>query len=85
MRRTGSCDGVFIAVGREPKNQAFASLISLDESGYVKADERCLTTCDGIFVAGDCRTKEIRQLTTATSDGTVAALAAVAYLKKIES
>ena len=85
ISETVPTDGIFIAVGREPKNRAFASLISLDESGYVKADERCLTTCDGIFVAGDCRTKEIRQLTTATSDGTVAALAAVAYLKKIES
>lgn len=78
-------DGIFIAVGREPKNAAFASLIALDESGYVEADESCRTTCEGIFVAGDCRTKEIRQLTTATADGTVAALAAVAYLKKIEA
>ncbi len=85
LSETVPTDGIFIAVGREPKNAAFASLISLDESGYVKADEHCRTTCDGIFVAGDCRTKEIRQLTTATADGTVAALAAVAYLKKIES
>ena len=78
-------DGVFIAVGREPKNAAFASLIRLDESGYVIADENCRTTYDGIFVAGDCRTKDVRQLTTATADGTVAALAAVAYLKKQEA
>ena len=85
ISETLATDGIFIAVGREPKNAAFASLISLDESGYIKADEKCMTTCDGIFVAGDCRTKEIRQLTTATADGTVAALAAVAYLKKIES
>ena len=85
MSETLTTDGIFIAVGREPKNAAFASLIALDESGYILATENCHTSCDGIFVAGDCRTKDIRQLTTATADGTVAALAAVAYLKKTES
>ncbi len=75
-------DGIFIAVGREPKNASFASLVALDDSGYIDSGENCLTTCQGVFTAGDCRTKQVRQLTTATADGTVAALAAVAYLKK---
>ena len=55
----------------------------LDEKGYVKADETCKTNIEGIFTAGDCRTKKIRQLTTAASDGSVAALAACEYIGNI--
>ena len=70
-------DGLFVAVGRIPENQNFASLIKLDDAGYVVAGENCHTNVEGIFVAGDNRQKEVRQLVTATSDGAVAAVEAV--------
>jgi len=73
-------DGLFVAVGRIPENQKFAQIIDLDESGYIIANEDCNTNVSGIFVAGDNRTKEVRQLVTATSDGAVAATAAVKYI-----
>ena len=69
-------NGIFIAIGQAPDNAIFSEIINLDEKGYVIADETCKTNLDGIFTAGDCRTKKIRQLTTAASDGSVAALAA---------
>lgn len=72
--------GVFIAIGQQPDNQAFAAYAALDDYGYVKADERCLTDTAGLFVAGDCRTKAVRQIVTATADGATAALAACRYL-----
>ncbi len=72
--------GLFIAIGQEPDNVAFADVALLDEKGYIRADESCMTETPGIFVAGDCRTKAVRQLTTAASDGAVAALAACAYI-----
>lgn len=72
--------GLFVAIGQQPENEAFASLTALDESGYIIADERCLTDTNGIFAAGDCRTKQIRQVVTATADGASAALAACRYL-----
>ena len=75
-----SADGVFIAVGRIPQNTAFAGLVELDSEGYIVADENCRTSAKGVFVAGDCRKKGIRQLTTAVADGTVAALAAIALI-----
>lgn len=77
-----SVDGVFIAIGQMPDNEAFRAYIDLDEKGYVQAFEDCLTRSEGIFVAGDCRTKKVRQLATAVSDGAVAALAAVEYLNQ---
>lgn len=73
-------DGLFVAVGQAPDNKAFKNLVSLDDAGYIEADESCETGTEGIFVAGDCRTKKIRQLTTAASDGAVAALAACNYI-----
>ena len=76
-------DGLFVAVGRIPENQNFASLINLDENGYVIAKEDCHTNYPGIFVAGDNRTKELRQLVTATSDGAMAATEAVKYLNTL--
>ena len=76
-------DGLFVAVGRIPENQNFASLIDLDENGYVIAKEDCHTNYPGIFVAGDNRTKELRQLVTATSDGAMAATEAVKYLNTL--
>ena len=73
-------DGLFVAVGRTPENRNFASVIELDGSGYAVAGEDCRTKTDGIFVAGDNRTKEVRQLVTAAADGAVAATAAVSYI-----
>ena len=77
-------DGLFVSVGRIPENQNFAKLINLDENGYVKAGEDCLTNVEGIFVAGDNRIKQVRQLVTAASDGAVAALAAVKYINNLK-
>ena len=75
--------GLFVAVGRVPENQNFAKLIDLDEAGYVKALEDCNTNVAGIFVAGDNRVKEVRQLVTATSDGAVAATNAIKYINNL--
>ncbi|MBR1810868.1 MAG: FAD-dependent oxidoreductase [Clostridia bacterium] len=68
--------GVFIAVGQMPENSAFADVVTLDKAGYITAKEDCLTGTEGVFTAGDCRTKAVRQLMTAAADGAVAALAA---------
>lgn len=72
--------GVFIAVGYIPNNGMFSDVVKLDENGFIAAGEDCLTSHPGIFAAGDCRTKEVRQLTTAAADGAVAALAACKYI-----
>ena len=74
--------GLFVAVGQVPENQNFARLIDLDPSGYAIAGEDCLTKVPGIFVAGDNRVKDVRQLITAASDGAVAATAAIKYLNE---
>ncbi len=79
-KRTIEAEGLFIAIGQIPDNAAFSGLVDLDEKGYVSAGENCRTKEAGIFTAGDCRTKSVRQLTTAAADGAVAATAAVAYL-----
>lgn len=73
-------DGIFVAIGQVPENEAFADLADLNEYGYIIASEDCTTKTAGIFVAGDCRTKAIRQITTASADGAVAALAACRYI-----
>lgn len=78
-------DGLFIAIGQEPETALARELVEVDEKGYIRAGENCKTTEQGIFVAGDCRTKAIRQLTTAASDGAVAALMAVEYLDQREA
>ena len=80
--QTVACDGLFVAIGLIPENGAFASLAALDKAGYFDADERCLTGTPGVFVAGDCRAKGVRQLTTAVADGATAALAACRYLNE---
>ena len=72
-------DGMFVAIGLVPQNDIFKNLVDLDQRGYIIADEFCKTSADGIFVAGDCRTKTIRQVITAAGDGAVAALAACDY------
>ena len=67
-------DGAFLAIGTEPENIAYAALAPLDAQGYIKAAEDCRTPTDGIFAAGDCRTKAYRQVATAVADGANAAL-----------
>ena len=69
-------EGVFVAIGKKPATAAFVGLVKLDENGYVVAGEDCKTGTSGVFVAGDCRTKDVRQLITAAADGAVAANAA---------
>ena len=73
-------DGVFVAIGLVPQNGFAANLVSLDSYGYVPSDETTVTDCAGIFVAGDCRSKGIRQIATAVADGATAALAAIRYI-----
>ena len=77
---TLSIDGMFVAIGQQPENVAFKDITALDNYGYIVSDENCLTDTAGVFVAGDCRTKKIRQVTTAAADGAVAALAACRYI-----
>jgi thioredoxin reductase (NADPH) len=75
--------GVFVAIGRRPQNEMFGRYIDLNTEGFILASEDCLTSRDGVYAAGDCRTKEVRQLTTAAADGAVAALAACKYLANL--
>ena len=75
-----ACDGLFVAVGLIPENEAFAGLARLDDFGYFASDESCTTASPGVFVAGDCRSKRVRQVTTANADGAVAAIAACRYI-----
>ena len=81
--RTLEVNGLFVAVGRVPENQNFASLVNLDEAGYIPAGEDCRTNAPGIFAAGDNRAKNVRQLVTATADGAVAATEAVKYVNSL--
>ena len=77
-------DAVFVAIGQVPENEPFAELCDLDERGYLASGEDCLTRTPGVFAAGDCRQKAIRQVTTATGDGAVAAIAACKYLDSLK-
>lgn len=77
-------DGLFIAIGLIPQNEIFGNVIELDDRGYAAVGENCLSKTNGVFVAGDCRTKKIRQVTTAAADGAIAALAACDYVDSIE-
>jgi len=79
--KTNAC---FVAIGQLPDNAVFSSLVDLDKNGYIISDERCLTKTEGLFVAGDCRTKEVRQVTTAIGDGAISATAACKYLNTIK-
>lgn len=72
----------FIAIGQVPDNKLFANLVELDPNGYIVADETCKTATEGLFAAGDCRTKQIRQLVTATADGSVSAIGACSFIDK---
>ena len=81
-QQTLSSDGVFVAIGLAPDNAPFEGLVDLDR-GYVSAGEACTTSAEGVFTAGDCRTKSIRQVATAIADGAVAALAACRYIDSL--
>ncbi|MBQ2159683.1 MAG: FAD-dependent oxidoreductase [Oscillospiraceae bacterium] len=82
MQREIPVSGLFVAIGHEPDLAAFADFLDRDAQGYAASDEGCLTKTEGFFVAGDCRRKKIRQVTTAAADGAVAALAACAWLDR---
>lgn len=75
--------GLFVAIGLIPQNDAFAEIAGLNDYGYIDSGEDCLTKTAGVFVAGDCRSKSIRQITTAAADGSVAALAACRYIDSL--
>ncbi len=74
---------VFVAIGQVPDNTAFTNVADLDKNGYIVADESCKTRTEGVFVAGDCRTKAVRQVSTAVSDGAIAATNASLYLESL--
>ncbi len=78
-----ACDGLFVAIGLIPENGAFEELAQLNNYGYFDSDEQCTTKTPGVFVAGDCRSKSVRQLTTAAGDGATAALAACRYIDAV--
>jgi thioredoxin reductase (NADPH) len=97
-RRNLAVEGMFVCIGQKPENEPFKNLVRLDERGYIISDESCVpgAVCSdegcpsrekcakkGIFVAGDCRTKSVRQVTTATADGAVAALAACRFVDEL--
>lgn len=75
--------GLFVAIGHAPDNSLFAGYMELDKGGYALSDESCVTKTSGVFVAGDCRRKTVRQLTTACADGSAAALAACSYIDSL--
>lgn len=75
---------VFVAIGQDPHNDAFSHLVDLDERGYVIAGEDCKTSCEGVFAAGDCRTKKMRQCATAVGDGAVAGFSASMYVDSLK-
>ena len=77
------CDGVFLAVGLVPCGKAFENVAELNEAGYFTAGEDCKTKTDRVFVAGDCRVKTLRQVTTACADGAIAAIAACDFLRTL--
>ena len=78
--QTIEVNGLFTAIGRIPENKSFADVVTLDSEGYIIADESCKTNVDGIFTAGDNRTKAVRQLVTAAADGAIAATEAIKYI-----
>ena len=73
-------EAVFVAVGQIPNNKEFENLVDLDEYGFIMGDDCCKTSCEGVFVAGDCRQKPVRQVATAVGDGATAATFACKYI-----
>ena len=87
-RKTGevserSCDGLFVSIGRKPNTELFAGQLTLDEGGYIMADETTRTNLEGVFAVGDVRTKALRQVVTAVGDGAVAVHFAEEYLGQL--
>lgn len=82
---THEIPAVFVAIGQVPDNKAFANLVDIDKEGYIIADESCKTKTEGLYVAGDCRTKAVRQVVTAVADGGIAATNACLYLESLEN
>lgn len=84
-RRAIEVEGMFVCIGQQPENEPFSDRVSLNRWGYIEAGEDCVPVgaTPGIFVAGDCRSKTVRQVTTATSDGAIAALAAVNFIDSL--
>ncbi len=76
-------EGMFVAIGLEPDNTPFKDFIDINQWGYADSDETCLTKTEGVFVAGDCRSKTLRQITTATADGAMAAVNACRYIDNL--
>jgi thioredoxin reductase (NADPH) len=76
-------DGIFVAIGQQPENEAFRNVCPLNDQGYIQSGEDCLTATPGVFAAGDCRVKTVRQITTAVGDGAAAALAACKYIESV--
>ena len=77
-----SCDGVFVSIGRKPATDFVKDTVNLDQNGYIIADETTKTNIEGVFAAGDVRTKALRQIVTAVSDGAVAVHFAEEYLNE---
>lgn len=82
--KTHALPAVFVAIGQVPDNKAFENLVDIDNMGYIIADENCKTKTDGLFVAGDCRTKAVRQVATAIADGAVAGTNASLYIESLD-
>ena len=83
VEKTLDLDGLFVAIGLIPQNGIFKNLLTLNEYGYAVSGEDCKGFANGVFVAGDCRTKRIRQVATAMSDGAIAALSACDYVDSL--
>ena len=83
-KRELKIDGLFVAIGQMPENEILKDIVKLNKAGYIESGEDCITGTDGIFAAGDCRAKKVRQITTAVSDGAIAALAAIEHVNKTE-
>jgi thioredoxin reductase (NADPH) len=84
VEKTHEIPAVFVAIGQVPDNKAFSNLVDLDANGYIIADETCKTRTEGVYVAGDCRTKAVRQVVTAVADGGVAATNACVYIESLQ-
>lgn len=82
--RSISLDGLFVAIGLIPQNGIFKNLLTLNDYGYAESGEDCKAKAEGVFVAGDCRSKKIRQVATAMADGAVSALAACDYVDNLK-
>ena len=77
-------EAVFVAIGQQPANDRFANVVKLDNRGYIVAGEDCKTSCEGVFAAGDCRTKLVRQCSTAVGAGAIAGFSAALYADKVK-